>query len=177
MNQLTRCDRLIQIRAPEFLTKALDQAADSRLTSRSDYIRVALLDRLRADGFDRLLDVMQAQGRRPAVNSATSFNTQILGDLKGGGVANNAVQIAAGGGVKLPQKTMEALQRWNIGRNLDQLSSLFTAPEAAQRFRQLALAPAGSTQAVSSILRLTNLARDHSNINNPLRASAGDKAN
>jgi metal-responsive CopG/Arc/MetJ family transcriptional regulator len=42
MNQLTRCDRLIQIRAPEFLTKALDSAADKRLTSRSDYIRVAL---------------------------------------------------------------------------------------------------------------------------------------
>jgi Ribbon-helix-helix protein, copG family len=49
MNQLTRCDRLIQIRAPEFLTKALDNAANKRLTSRSDYIRVALLDRLRAD--------------------------------------------------------------------------------------------------------------------------------
>jgi Ribbon-helix-helix protein, copG family len=52
MNQLTRCDRLIQIRAPEFLTKALDSAADKRLTSRSDYIRIALLDRLRADGID-----------------------------------------------------------------------------------------------------------------------------
>jgi metal-responsive CopG/Arc/MetJ family transcriptional regulator len=52
MNQLTRCDRLIQIRAPEFLTKALDSAADKRLTSRSDYIRVALLDGLRADGID-----------------------------------------------------------------------------------------------------------------------------
>jgi metal-responsive CopG/Arc/MetJ family transcriptional regulator len=52
MNQLTRCDRLIQIRAPEFLTKALDDAADRRLTSRSDYIRTALLDRLRADGVE-----------------------------------------------------------------------------------------------------------------------------
>jgi hypothetical protein len=50
MNQLTRCDRLIQIRAPEFLAKALANAANKRLTSRSDYIRAALLDRLRADG-------------------------------------------------------------------------------------------------------------------------------
>jgi len=32
--------------------RALDNAADKRLTSRSDYIRVALLDRLRADGID-----------------------------------------------------------------------------------------------------------------------------
>ena len=52
MNQLTRCDRLIQIRAPEFLTRALDSAAGKRLTSRSDYIRAALLDRLRDDGID-----------------------------------------------------------------------------------------------------------------------------
>jgi hypothetical protein len=52
MNQLTRHDRLIQIQAPGFLTKALDSAADQRLTSRSDYIRVALLDRLRANGID-----------------------------------------------------------------------------------------------------------------------------
>jgi hypothetical protein len=52
MNQLTRCDRLIQIRAPEFLTKALDRAANQRLTSRSDYIRVAMLNRLKADGID-----------------------------------------------------------------------------------------------------------------------------
>ncbi|HEY4969766.1 MAG TPA: hypothetical protein VII35_07660 [Steroidobacteraceae bacterium] len=52
MNQLTRCDRLIQIRAPEFLTKALSDAADKQLTSRAGYIRAALLDRLRADGID-----------------------------------------------------------------------------------------------------------------------------
>jgi hypothetical protein len=47
-----RFDRLLQIRAPEFLTDAQDAVADQRLTSRSDYIRVALLDRLKADGVD-----------------------------------------------------------------------------------------------------------------------------
>ena len=47
-----RCDKLIQIRAPETLAKALTAAADKRLTSRSDYIRGALLDRLRVDGID-----------------------------------------------------------------------------------------------------------------------------
>ena len=52
MKQLSRCNRLIQIRAPESLTAALDSAADRRLTSRSDYIRIALLDRLRADGIE-----------------------------------------------------------------------------------------------------------------------------
>jgi metal-responsive CopG/Arc/MetJ family transcriptional regulator len=59
MNQLTRCDRLIQIRAPEFLTKALDRAANQQLTSRSDYIRVAMLNRLKADGIDPTTAVVE----------------------------------------------------------------------------------------------------------------------
>jgi hypothetical protein len=71
MSQLTRCDGLIQIRAPEFLTKALDSAADKQLTSRSDYIRVALLDRLREDGIDPGGLALQPKGViRPAILNA-----------------------------------------------------------------------------------------------------------
>jgi hypothetical protein len=44
-------DKILQIRAPETLTDALD-AASKRMVNRSDYIRVALLDRLKADGID-----------------------------------------------------------------------------------------------------------------------------
>jgi hypothetical protein len=47
-----RCDKLIQIRAPEALAQALTTAADKRLTSRSDYIRAALLNQLRADDIE-----------------------------------------------------------------------------------------------------------------------------
>lgn len=48
-----RFDKMLQIRAPESLADALDAAADKKLTSRSDYIRAALLERLKADGLDR----------------------------------------------------------------------------------------------------------------------------
>jgi metal-responsive CopG/Arc/MetJ family transcriptional regulator len=47
-----RFNTLLQIRAPDFLAEALNRAADKLLTSRSDNIRVAVLDRLRADGID-----------------------------------------------------------------------------------------------------------------------------
>jgi hypothetical protein len=50
MKQLSRFDVLLQIRAP--LTEALDRVADKQLTSRSDYIRGAILERLKADGID-----------------------------------------------------------------------------------------------------------------------------
>ncbi len=39
-------DRLLQIRAPESLTVAIDAAATRKMVNRSDYIRVALLDQL-----------------------------------------------------------------------------------------------------------------------------------
>ena len=45
-------DKVLQIRAPEALTDALDAAANKRMVNRSDYIRNALFDRLKADGID-----------------------------------------------------------------------------------------------------------------------------
>jgi metal-responsive CopG/Arc/MetJ family transcriptional regulator len=45
-------DKVLQVRAPEALTDALDAAANKRMVNRSDYIRVALLDRLKADGIE-----------------------------------------------------------------------------------------------------------------------------
>lgn len=47
-----RYDRLLQVRAPVCFVDALDAAANKNLTSRSDYIRLALLARLKADGID-----------------------------------------------------------------------------------------------------------------------------
>jgi hypothetical protein len=47
-----RFDKMLQIRAPESLAEALDWAADQKLTSKSNYIRTALLDRLKIDGLD-----------------------------------------------------------------------------------------------------------------------------
>jgi hypothetical protein len=62
------CNKLNQIRAPEALAKALTAAADKRLISRSDYIRGAVLDRLRVDDMDvnvgrrSIIDRLKADG-------------------------------------------------------------------------------------------------------------------
>jgi hypothetical protein len=45
-------DAILQIRTPKSFARLLDQAADSHMMSRSDFIRVALAERLRADGVD-----------------------------------------------------------------------------------------------------------------------------
>lgn len=47
-----RFSAVLQIRAPEHFADAIDRAADRRVQSRSDYVRAAVLDRLRLDGID-----------------------------------------------------------------------------------------------------------------------------
>jgi metal-responsive CopG/Arc/MetJ family transcriptional regulator len=51
-HERTRYDALVQVKAPKSFANALDRAADSHMMSRSDFIRAALVDRLRADGID-----------------------------------------------------------------------------------------------------------------------------
>ena len=43
---------VLRIRMPERLPAALDEAAAQRQTTRSEFVRQALIDRLRADGID-----------------------------------------------------------------------------------------------------------------------------
>jgi len=45
-------DALLQVKTPKSFANALDKAADLHMMSRSDFIRAALVDRLRADGID-----------------------------------------------------------------------------------------------------------------------------
>ena len=45
---------VLRIRMPEMLPAALDQAASQRQTTRSEFVRQTLIDRLREDGFLKL---------------------------------------------------------------------------------------------------------------------------
>jgi metal-responsive CopG/Arc/MetJ family transcriptional regulator len=42
----------IEQKLPERLAKALDQAAQQRMTSRANYVRAAILNQFRSDGID-----------------------------------------------------------------------------------------------------------------------------
>ena len=46
----TRFNTLLQVRAPSQLIDAVDEGADRGLITRSDYVRLAVIERLRADG-------------------------------------------------------------------------------------------------------------------------------
>jgi hypothetical protein len=44
--------KLLQFRAPESLSEAIDAAAKRELQTKSEYVRRSVVDRLRADGID-----------------------------------------------------------------------------------------------------------------------------
>jgi hypothetical protein len=52
MDHATRFQKLVQFRAPESLSDAIDAAADKHLQSKSEYLRRSIIDRLKADGID-----------------------------------------------------------------------------------------------------------------------------
>lgn len=103
-------------------------------------------------GFNRFLDVMEATGKRPAPNSATTFNTQMQKELERGTLVGEAATIAAS-----PQKAFTFIKdgyaRFRLGRGTEQLARLFTQGNLRD-FRQLLNHGPGSPQAVASMVRL-----------------------
>lgn len=109
-------------------------------------------------GFNRFVDVLEAQQRRVPIGSGTSFNDVGVANLKKGGIASEATRTVATGGLKLPARVNQAIEDWNLGRNLDSIANLLTSPDAASAFRHLVTAEPGSRKAVAVITRLTYLA-------------------
>lgn len=106
-------------------------------------------------GFDRFLQIMQATGMRQRIGSQTAFNTEINAALKEGGTLKEIVGAIASGGFKIPGRVMGKFDKWNLGRNTDQLAYILTAPEAAPLFRHLAATSPTSTKAAALVSRLS----------------------
>ncbi|MFA5952767.1 MAG: hypothetical protein WC807_21105 [Hyphomicrobium sp.] len=109
-------------------------------------------------GFNRMLEVMEAQQYRQATGSRTAFKIPGVEDLKAGGIANNVAQVVGGAGIPLSKKVTNAIQNWNVGKNIDELAELLTSPQAAESFRRLATLPSGSAQFTAVVNRLGNIA-------------------
>ncbi|TPM37054.1 hypothetical protein [Mesorhizobium sp. B2-3-2] len=91
-------------------------------------------------GFNRYLDILQAQGTRQRIGSQTAFNQELLKDLKQGSPLGTASAVAIGGGLSWPKKALDTVEGWRLGRNVDQIARLITDPAAGRAFRQLARA-------------------------------------
>jgi hypothetical protein len=109
-------------------------------------------------GFNRFLEVMEAQGTRQRIGSQTAFNAEALAELKRGKAVGEAITDLAGLGVKWPQRIRNTVERWRLGQNTEQLAELFTNPEAGRLFRRLATQPSTGNEGAAVVGRLIYLA-------------------
>jgi hypothetical protein len=113
------------------------------------------------DGFNRMLNILEAQGRRQPVGSQTEFNKLLNKDIGSGGVGDVAALMASPG--KWWGAAQDAYQQFKYGKNTELFANLFTSPEAVRELRKIAQLSPGSpkTQAVISNLIVSRMAYEH----------------
>lgn len=111
----------------------------------------------RWQGFNRLLDVLEATGTRQGIGSRTAYN-QMINDAQGAGGAVRAGAKVAANPMKFLQPVADKYDQWKLGRNLTQLANILTDPNSVGLLRTIARQPVDSTQAVSLALRLVTYA-------------------
>jgi hypothetical protein len=110
--------------------------------------------RARAEAFHDVMRIFQAMGQRQHIGSRTSFNAEDLANLKEGGLSEGAAKMALGVGVKWPQKVMDAVERYRLGQNVDDLARLFTDPARGAEFARIVRSPPDSAHRTMQIMRL-----------------------
>jgi hypothetical protein len=110
---------------------------------------------VRYQGFRRFLDVMEATGQRPQAGSMTSFNQELMRDLKQGNVLSTGLEASKTGGVSLLRRIQDFRDRLNLGNNTEQIARILSDPASGRLLEQLAREPAGSQRAAAIAARLT----------------------
>ena len=83
-------------------------------------------------GFERVLDNLEAQGTRQGAGSATSFNNQFQKELSEGG------PLAAAKLVFKPSEVATKYEQYQLGKNANKLADMLTNPDAIKQLEALA---------------------------------------
>jgi hypothetical protein len=82
-------------------------------------------------GFERFLDVAQAQGQRMPANSATAFNEMVKAELGIGKVSKGLTFLK-------PSNVVAWAENLQLGRNADMLAKMLTDPDSVAKLQELA---------------------------------------
>jgi tRNA nucleotidyltransferase/poly(A) polymerase len=83
-------------------------------------------------GFERVLDVLEAQGTRQAMGSQTAQNAQFQRQLAEGG------PLAAGKLIFKPSEVANKYEEFQMGRNANKLADMLTSKDGVEKLKELA---------------------------------------
>lgn len=93
----------------------------------------------RWQGFNRLLDIMEATGTRQNIGSRTAYNVEALKEFAAAG--GSAAGTAAKSGARLldfAKPVIDAFNNYKLGRNLNELAGILTDRRSVNMLRDLA---------------------------------------
>lgn len=112
----------------------------------------------RWEGFSRLMEVLQATGRRQVAGSQTAFNQVIQEELRRGRGLGNLATLAAS-----PTEALSSIRGWyndlRLGRNTEALARIITDPNTGALLARIAAggAPADVQRAVLALMQAANV--------------------
>lgn len=120
----------------------------------------------RWQGFNRLLDVLEATGARQGIGSRTSYNDMINEMQKTGGVVQAGAKVAAQP-LSFLKPLADKYDQWKLGRNLNELADILTNPRSANLLRAAARAPQSALPSLAlRLVAFTQSSRPVENRNN-----------
>lgn len=99
-------------------------------------------------GFERMLDVLEAQGKRQPIGSATAYNQQIMDALREGGIGGYAKAAVS------PSALRTQYEQFRLGKNSELLAKILTDKDSIKKLEDLARTKPNSakSQALVNIL-------------------------
>jgi hypothetical protein len=97
-------------------------------------------------GFENMLETMQAQGQRVPAGSATTFNNLLTQEMESGGKGAFMKYVTS-----LPTMAREGIQAWELGKNTKMLAKMLTDPKSVEKLNELAKTKPDSRKARSIV--------------------------
>lgn len=110
---------------------------------------------VRWQGFNRLLEVLEATGTRQNIGSKTAYN-MARDQADTGGFVRDALKVASNP-LKAAQPIIDRYEKYKLGDNLEQLARIVTDPRSGNLFRAIARMDPGSSAARSVATRLLTI--------------------
>lgn len=124
-------------------------------------------------GFDRFLEIAEATRYRQTIGSKTAFNDAERKAMSASNLGREAIKTGASPG-KWWTIVSDKIDKWSLGRNLDEIARIFTDPQSAALLTRIVRMPPGGNEAGAIAARL--IAQSEQSANKSSDASGPKKS-
>ncbi len=111
----------------------------------------------RWQGFNKLLEALEATGARQGIGSRTAYNAEINKAQAAGGLVREGTKVVANP-MKFLQPLADKYDQYKLGKNLSELANILTDPRSGAMLKSISAMPSGSMSGQMVALKLLTYA-------------------